>query len=150
MENQAVEVIKARTNRVVAFIQTDFHMQLVCIEGHMLWTFKPYPWFFLNRYQAKFLGKIQKHTSWRHSQLAYVKMITKKWHMPIWGKKCHFEQKYMPFSSRSLSGLTGEKSKAHKHIQIDMMLRCRFFLGNRARWRSCVFDFFPQDSRIRV
>ena len=29
MENQAVQMIKARMNHVVVFIQTDFHMQLV-------------------------------------------------------------------------------------------------------------------------
>ena len=38
MENQAVEVIKAKTNRVVVSIQTDFHMQLVCIMGHMFYV----------------------------------------------------------------------------------------------------------------
>ena len=29
-------------------------------------------------------------------------------------------------------------------------LRSGFFLAKRARWRSRVLDFFPQDSRIRV
>jgi len=36
MENQAVPMIKARTNRAVVFIQTDFHMQLAKVENAVM------------------------------------------------------------------------------------------------------------------
>ena len=46
-----------------------------------------------------------------------------KWHMPICVEICGAEQKYMPFFGTITERDFRKKSKAQKHIQIDIMIR---------------------------
>ena len=56
-----------------------------------------------------------------------------EWHMPIWWEICHVEQKYKwtcYFWNRHRA--REKKSKAHKHLQIDAMLRSGLFRKTRS------------------
>ena len=78
----------------------------------------------------------------------FNKLSNFKWHMPIWGKICRAQQKYMPFFGAITQRHIRKKIQSTEAYTNDATLRSGFSTKH-ARWWSRVLDFF-QDSRVLV